>query len=648
MTTRVVFVMVAGLAFAACDVAGGAEDARPSPAPRGAKFFFNRDVMPLVTRLGCSSVQCHGSFWGQGGLSLSLFAGDPEGDYATLVKAARGMRINRLEPAKSALLLKATGVIAHGGGPRIKPDSSEYKTFLAWIEQGSPYGDEGLPGPVAVKVVPQQQVLAKGRTQQVSVTAVFADGTQQEVTRSCAFPVDGREGRFRGRRGQGPGRGFRTCLRAADCFGHSAAVQIVIPQPLSSPFPPVSPNNKIDELVLANLQVLGLPPAALGSDEVFVRRVFLDVIGALPGPEEARAFLADTDPQKRSKLIDRLLDRDEFAAFWALKWSDILRIKAEDPVSLWPKGAEAYYRWVYESIARNKPYDQFARELLTATGSNFRSGPANFFRAVPKREPGDLGASAARIFLGARLECARCHGHPVENWGPSDYLGMAACFSQVQYKFTGEWKEQIVYRDPERKFYHPATGEIVRPKPLGGPVLEVAPGEDPRRKFAEWLTAPENPWFAKTAVNRIWYWLLGRGIVHEPDDFRSNNPPENPELLEYLEKELVGHRYDLKHVFRLVLNSRIYQLSSVPHPLSKNNAAHFSHYQARRLGAESILDALCQVTETAGEAFRDFSRPTLRAANSFPRRHEGGGDLRRQRGVYERCDVWPPWQGHRP
>ena len=246
-----------------------------------------------------------------------------------------------------------------------------------------------------------------------------------------------------------------------------------------------------------------------------------------------------------------------------------------------------------DSIAENKPYDQFARELVTGSGSNFRDGPANYVRAVPKRDPRTLGEATALLFLGARLSCARCHAHPVENWGRDDDLGMAAFFSQVKIKFTSEWKEQIVYRDPERVLLHPRTGKAVALKPLDAAALEGDPGKaDPRRKFADWLTAPQNPWFAKNIVNRIWFWLMGRGIVHEPDDLRPTNPPENPALLEYLEKELVGHRYDLKHIYRLVLNSKTYQLSSEPTGLNEKDGAHFSHYRAKRLTAEQILDAL--------------------------------------------------------
>ncbi len=418
---------------------------------------------------------------------------------------------------------------------------------------------------------------------------------------------------------------FGGAVIVATYLRQSGVVRLRAPQPLVAPFADFPANNKIDELVFANLKALGFPPSDVSADDVFLRRVFFDVIGTPPTPDEARAFLADKDPQKRSKLIDRLLEREEFADFAATKWRDLLRIKAEDPISLWPKACETYYRWVRESIAQNKPYDQFARELITGSGSDFRDGPCNYVRAVPERDPRTLGESTALLFLGARLSCARCHAHPVENWGRDDDLGMAAFFSQVKIKFTSEWKEQIVCRDQDRVLLHPRTGKAVAMKPLDAATLEGDPQTDPRRKFADWLTAPQNPWFAKNIVNRIWFWLMGRGIVHEPDDLRATNPPENPALLEYLEKELVGHRYDLKHIYRLVLNSKTYQLSSEPTPLNQTDGAHFSHYRAKRLTAEQILDALSQITEQP-QNFRQFRRPNTAPDTSIPPEHQGSAD----------------------
>jgi hypothetical protein len=378
----------------------------------------------------------------------------------------------------------------------------------------------------------------------------------------------------------------------------SGIARVVVAQPLPMPFPETPANNEIDKLVLAKLKELGLPPSDLCSDQEFVRRVYLDVIGILPTPDETRAFLTDADPKKRSALIDRLLERPEFADFWALKWGDLLRIKSEYPINLWPNAVQAYYHWVRDSIAKNKPYDRFASELLVATGSNFRNPAANYYRAVPKRDPQSLAEATALVFMGTRIGCARCHGHPTENWTVDDDLGMAAFFAQVQFKGTQEWKEEIVFVKADQVLRHPVTKQVVAPKFLDGPAPALAATEDPRAKFAEWLTSPQNPWFAKNIVNRVWYWLLGRGIIHQSDDLRPTNPATNPELLAFLEKELVDSKFDLKHIYRLILNSRTYQLSSKANPWNAKDAVHFSHYRVKRLSAEQLLDAIDQVTET--------------------------------------------------
>ena len=623
MRTKAICAVVLSLAVPNLGSARGADapkvvpaQAEPPKAAFGPVFFF-RDVMPLVNRLGCNQVSCHGTSLGQGGMALSMFGGDPEADYGTIVKDQQGLRIDPLEPAQSLLLLKASGSTSHAGGQKIPPNSAEYRMLLSLIEQGTPYDDEKLPKLVSVQVLPPEQVLQKGQTQQLAVTALYSDGTKQDVTRLAAFHSTDATVASVAADGKVKAVEFGSAAIAAVYLRQAGVVRLRVPQPLAAPFPTVAANNKIDELVLANLKELGFPPSDVASDEVFLRRVFFDVIGVPPTPAEARAFLADKDPQKRSRLIDRLLERDEFADFLATKWRDLLRIKAEEPINLWPKAAETYYRWVRESIAENKPYDQFARELLTGYGSNFRNGPCNYVRAVPERDPRTLGESTALVFLGARLTCARCHAHPVENWGEDDDLGLAAFFAQVATKVTGEWKEQIVYRNRKGLVRSPKTGQPVAMKPLGAPALAPDPGADPRGKFAEWLTAPQNPWFAKNIVNRIWFWLMGRGIVHEPDDLRATNPPENLALLEYLEKELLAHRYDLRYVYRLVLNSKTYQLSSEPMPQNEKDVAHFSHYRSRRLTAEQILDGLSQITEQP-QRFRQFRRDNTAPTTNIP------------------------------
>ena len=343
-----------------------------------------------------------------------------------------------------------------------------------------------------------------------------------------------------------------------------------------------APLSRIDELVFGRLAKLGMQPARPCSDAVFVRRVYLDTIGTLPTGHEAREFLLSTDPRKRSLLIDRLLEREEFADYWAMKWSDLLRVKAEFPINLWPNAAQAYHRWIRTSIKENKPYDKFARELLTSNGSNFRVAPVNFYRAVQSHEPAAMAQAVALTFMGARAA----------EWPTNQLAGMAAFFSQIGYKHTSEWKEEIVYFDPDL-----ATNGLWRAARFpDGTSPHIAPGADPRAVFADWLINPKNPWFTRNIANRVWSWLLGRGIIEEPDDIRPDNPPVNPQLLDLLETELVAANYDLKHLFRLILNSQTYQLSCLPADARPESAANFGYYPLRRLEAEVLIDALNQIT----------------------------------------------------
>ena len=359
---------------------------------------------------------------------------------------------------------------------------------------------------------------------------------------------------------------------------------------------PALPQNRIDQLVFPKLAQAGLHPR-LCSDAVFVRRVYLDVIGTLPTAQEAREFIQDPDSRsKRARLIERLLARDEFADYWALKWGDVLRIKAEFPINLWPNAAQAYHRWVRAAISENKPYDKFARELLTSSGSNFRIGPVNFYRAVQNRTPAGLAGAVALTFMGARAEA----------WPSNRLSGMAAFFSQVGYKPTREWKEECVFWDPSgaqgTNNFATSTALPTNQPPHtamfpDGKTILLPADRDPREIFANWLLQPKNPWFARSIANRVWAWLLGRGIIHEPDDIRDDNPAANPALLAYLEKEMVAGHYDLKRIYRLILNSSIYQLSPVP--ASTQAGTNFCSYALRRLDAEVLIDAINKVTGTS-------------------------------------------------
>lgn len=360
------------------------------------------------------------------------------------------------------------------------------------------------------------------------------------------------------------------------------------------PIPPfenpgiAAPQTKIDRLVYKNLKRLGILPPPLCCDAVFVRRVFLDVIGTLPTAQETKDFLSDQNPKRRAVLVDRLLQRREFADYWATKWCDLLRVKSEYPINLWPNAVQTYHHWIRACIKENMPYDRFVREMLTATGSNFNAPPVNFYRAVQNREPTGIAQAVALSFMGVRAE----------SWPKQRWSEMAAFFAHIGYKTTEQWKEEIVVFDPAKGSADSPAKALPEPIFLDGTRARLLAGQDPREVFANWLVASKNPWFARAAVNRIWAWLLGRGIIHEPDDIRPNNPPSNPELLSYLERELVAARYDLKHVFRLILTSNTYQFSSIPAADHPEGDACFSHYLSRRLEAEVLIDAICQVTGT--------------------------------------------------
>ncbi len=355
-----------------------------------------------------------------------------------------------------------------------------------------------------------------------------------------------------------------------------------------SSLPDVKAKNKIDEFVLAKLKELGIPPARLCSDHEFIRRVYLDVIGTLPTAQEARTFILDKGPNKHSAIINRLLERDEFADYWAMKWSDLLRVKAEFPINLWPNAVQAYHRWIRTSIKKNLPYDRFVRELLVSSGSNFRVPQVNFYRAIQSKKPEAIAQAVALTFMGVRAE----------NWEKDRLSDMAVFFSQVAYKSTGEWKEEIVCFDPNKAGALSTESVALSAIFPDGTRARLKHGQDPREAFADWLIDSKNPWFTRNIVNRLWSWLLGRGIIHEPDDIRPDNPPSNPELLAFLEKELIGAHYDLKHLYRLILNSNTYRLSSVPRTNKPEGQANFSHYPLRQLEAEVLIDALNQITGT--------------------------------------------------
>jgi hypothetical protein len=565
---------------------------------------FGNDVVPLFSKLGCNSASCHGKASGQNGFKLSVFGFDPAADYNALVKEARGRRIFPANPRHSLLLLKPTGRMAHGGGRRLEPNSPDYERLLHWLEQGTPFGRADAPRPVALRVSPGSRVMGARGRQQIVATAVFSDGSQRDVTAAATYSTNAGLVADVDRRGlvhtgKIPGEAAIT----VNYMGHVAAVRIQVPRLRGpEPYPQLPVNNHIDDLVWAKLKTMGIVPSEQADDATFLRRAYLDAIGTLPTPAEVRAFLADKWDDKRRRWIDDILDRDEYADYWALKWADILLV---DRKKLGERGAFEFHRWLREQFARNRPYDVWVRELLTASGASAKNGPVNFFRAAAT--PEEAAKAVSQAFLGIRLQCAQCHHHPFEKWSQEDFHGLAGFFNGMTRRPTQG--EELVYHAGYRETRLPATDKPIATHPPDGPVPEGLQEGDPRRRLAAWMTKPENPWFARLAANRLWKHYMGRGLVEPEDDVRSTNPATNEPLLDYLADQLVKSRYDLKALSRLILNARVYQLSAIPNETNRDDDQNFSHHYVRRLPAEVLLDAISAVTESP-EMFPGMAKGT--------------------------------------
>jgi hypothetical protein len=566
-------------------------------AARPRAIHFENDIEPILSRFGCNSAGCHGAADGQNGFRLSVFGFDPVADYTALVKEARGRRVLHEAPDASLMLAKASGQMPHGGGVRVVKGSAEYETLRGWIAAGTPYGDPAAPRVVAVRVDPKERLLAMKTQQQLRVVARYSDGREKDVTAHAKFQanqegiasvaVDGLVSA-----GEVPGEVavMASYLGAVDTF------RGLVPRPGKiDPYPPFPAKNFIDGLVLARLKKLNIAPSELADDAEFLRRVYLDVIGTLPAPAEARRYFADKRPDRRSRLVDELLQRPEYADYWALQWADALRV---DRQALGHKRAYGFYRWIRDSIATGKPLDQFARELLTAEGPLEENGPAAFYKVVAK--PGEAASSLAQVLLGIRIACAECHHHPFDRWSQTDYYGMQAYFTQLSLKPSARGELLLASGSPETK--HPRTGELILPHALGAPNPATAPTGDRRRALAAWLTGPDNPWFARNLANRTWAHFLGRGLIDPVDDVRDTNPPSNPELLDALAKHLVAAQFDLKQLIRVITGSRTYQLASKPNATNTKDAANFSRAYFRRIDAEVLLDMVSQTTGI-GERF---------------------------------------------
>ncbi len=580
----------------------------PLPADEIAKsrpFHFETDVLPILSRFGCNSSGCHGKAEGQNGFKLSIFGFDPPADHVTLASESRGRRTNPVMPEKSLLLQKACGDMPHGGGVRIRKSSGEYRTLVNWIAVGLPYGDATAPKVTAITVSPREQVLGLKAQQALKVVAKFDNGFEEDVTRHAKFQSNNEslaavDEHGLVTTGETPG----DVAVMASYLGTVDVFRVLIPRPVGqvSNLPGSETNetgqvenlphagvNFIDQLVDAKLQKLNLRSSTLCSDSDYLRRAYLDVIGTLPAPDDVRRFLSDQRPDRRARLIDELLQRPEYADYWALKWSDWLRVER---ASLGHAGAHAYYRWIKDSFAANKPFDRFARELLTADGL-LRDAPAgHLFKSV--KQPGEQAATISQVLLGVRIECAKCHHHPFDRWSQQDYFGMEAFFTQVAFKPSPQGEMLLARSAGATK--HPRTGEEIFAHPLGEPMPSTSPPGDRRKLLADWMTAPQNPFFAKNLANRMWAHFLGRGIIEPVDDVRLTNPPSNPELLDALAKHFMESGFNTQQLIRTITASRTYQLSAQPNPTNARDEQNYSRALLKRLDAEVLFDAVCQVT----------------------------------------------------
>jgi hypothetical protein len=556
-------------------------------------WSFRNHVLPVLTRIGCNSGACHGALAGKGGLKLSLRGYAPADDYFVLTRQALSRRVNRAEPARSLMLLKPTLALPHGGGLKLEVNGPEYNVLADWIAAGAPGPAQNDPRLQKLEVYPPEAVLSPKDALQVLVRAVYSDGHCEDVTRWARFSST--DDLVAGVEESGlvkvTGHGEATVSVSFLSLVGSSRVVSPLPDAVDHQvFAQAPKHNFIDALVMKKLQALRIPPSAQCTDAEFIRRAFLDAAGILPTPEEVKAFLADQKADKRARLVNMLLDRPEFVDYWSYKWSDLLLISSRQ---LSQPAMRAFYRFVRESVADNKPWDQFAREILTAQGSNLQNGATNYF--ILHKDVTNLTETTALTFMGTSITCARCHNHPLEKWTQDQYWSMANLFSRIAIKNGDRGGEFTVQSQQAGDVLHPRRGVPMAAAPLDG--KEAAPSEDRRRFFSDWLTAPENPFFARAIVNRVLRNFLGRGLVEAEDDLRQTNPPSNEELFDALAKDLIAHHYDLKHLMRTIMNSAAYQRSSVSNPGNKADDRYYSRYLIRRLPAEVVLDAYSAVTK---------------------------------------------------
>ncbi|HLW66815.1 MAG TPA: DUF1549 domain-containing protein, partial [Gemmataceae bacterium] len=552
-------------------------------------FHFENDIEPILGRFGCNSSGCHGKAEGQNGFKLSVFGFDPVADHAALVKEDRGRRTIATAPEQSLLLRKAAGRMAHGGGTRLAVGSEAYETMRGWIAAGTPFGRNDAPKLERIRVEPRERILSMHGGQQLRVVAHYSDGREIDVTRRARFQSNNDalalvnpSGLVTAFDAPGDAAIMTAYLGEVDVF------RVIIPRPATT-LTPLPQFNFIDEFVDRKLTKLNIQPSGICDDATFVRRVYLDVIGTMPTAEQARRFLANGQPNKRAKLVEELLHRPEFADYWALKWTDLLRV---DRQALGHQNAYAFYQWIRDSIAAGKPLDQFARDVITAEGPLAENGPANFYKVVNK--PGEMASSLSQVFLGIRIACAECHHHPFDRWSQTDYFGMQSFFTPVGVRNNPQGEVLLATGDPITT--HPRSGEKVFAHALGMTEPKANPAGDRRVELAKWMTAPDNPYFARNLANRLWAHFLGRGLVEPVDDVRATNPPTNPELLDALARNLAENKFDLRKFIGTISASRAYQTSSATNTTNERDEQNYSRALFRPLEAEVLLDMVSQAT----------------------------------------------------
>jgi len=563
---------------------------------------FRLDVMPVFLKAGCNTGGCHGSARGKDGFMLSLFGYDAQGDYDRITRAQTTRRVNLAVPEESLLITKALGQVQHTGGQAIKPNDPMHQSLLRWLGAGAPNDPKEVAEPVSLELYPKLAVLeGEGANQQYVARAKYSDGTDRDVTNLVVFsstndtsaPVD-QAGKLTAKvRGE-------AFVMARFATFTVVSQAIVIPKDLQYEWPKVEEYNYIDTLVHDKLQKLRMTPSEICSDEVFARRVFLDIVGLRPPPQELSTFVIDTDPKKREKLVDELLGRKEFVELWVMKFAELLKIRSDNQQVSY-KAALLYFNWLQDQMSANVPMDQIVQQLIGATGGTFNNPATNYYQI--ERDTLKIAEDTAQVFMGMRIQCAQCHNHPFDRWTQDDYYGFASFFAQVGRKNGEDPREQIVFNRGGGEVNHPLPGKRPVPKFLGGDVVKFEPGQDRRQVLAKWLASPDNPFFAKNLANIVWAHFMGKGIIDPVDDVRISNPAVNPELLDALGTKFQDYKYDFKRLVRDICTSRTYQLSTHANESNANDDRNFAKAPIRRIRAEVLLDVISQVTEPA-EKFR--------------------------------------------